>query len=1106
MNLFYPLSRLLQQRVAVRLIMLTAAMLITSLIVQAQISFNNFTDTGAPPFRIGPYFMTQVTDNTNDFGTLTGVVPVRDGKKLEFGKEYNFITEEYYYGNTLTVIGVGPGFPWREGYLGKAYGNLRTGTSVLTLPSGTKAFYLYAKPLVGTYDITVTAYSYIYVPVGGGGTRLERREAKFTKTVSYLEPKYFGFQVDSPIYEIEKVDVEISGGTLYIGDFGYSTCGLNFSAFTASNQLTCATPNSSTLTYNVPAGSNYTNFLFVGPDIPLVPTTNNKVTASKPGEYFVYPYNLATANETENCPLSLTLTENKTPPNVTLGNDGPLSCSKAVVSIAATGGSAGDTYAFTGPNNFSQTGSSPTASVTAVGTYSLVVTGTNGCSGTVVQTTVERDPTPLTPTITGLDAAYCQNAQAIPLAGNPTGGTFTIDNQPATEFTPVSLSVGSHTVRYSLTQNGCTGSTSQLVEIKAVPDASYSGLAGSYCADAAPVTLTPITPGGTFTGLGVSDNTFTPAKAGNGGIITYSVMVNGCTSSSQQNVTVNPVPPTPTLPGLDAAYCKNAQAVTLAGDPQGGSFTIDNQPTTEFAPASLTVGSHTVRYSLTQNGCTSSTSQTVEIKALPNASFSGLASPYCADAAPVSLSPTTPGGLFTGPGLSGNTFTPAKAANGGTITYSVTVNGCTNTSQQNVVVTPLPTPTITGLDAAYCQNAQAIPLAGNPTGGTFTIDNQPATEFTPVSLSVGSHTVRYSLTQNGCTGSTSQLVEIKAIPTVNLYNNGPLTCAKPSVTLTPSPTTGLTFVFSGGDTPPNESNIARVSTGGIYSVTATNDNGCSASASTTVTSNTTAPDPSPTNTGPLSFTNTNATLTVTASPGNVYSYSFSQGATQQGSSNMAQVTTAGVYSVTVTRQDNGCTAVASTTVAGGSSPNVCRGGTAVINVIVEGDPVKYEWYKNSLTSPKLMETPQLFRGTATSSLTLINAQTNTQGNFFLKVTDRSGSVRVYGPYRLTVDGNCRAREVAPLEIPLRIELAPNPIQQERLRAVVRGSEGRPLQVELVDLSGKPVRQQHWPQADSEHRIDWDMSSQASGLYLLQVVSEAGNGVPAQRQSIKVVKP
>ncbi|WP_460976338.1 immunoglobulin domain-containing protein [Spirosoma knui] len=237
-----------------------------------------------------------------------------------------------------------------------------------------------------------------------------------------------------------------------------------------------------------------------------------------------------------------------------------------------------------------------------------------------------------------------------------------------------------------------------------------------------------------------------------------------------------------------------------------------------------------------------------------------------------------------------------------------------------------------------------------------------------------------------------------------------------------------------------------------------------------------------TNSGPLSFTNTPVALTATGGT----SYSFSTGANQQGNGPNATVTTPGVYSVTATT--NGCSGTASTTVLGGNNPTVCRGGTAVINVLVDGNPVKYEWYKNSLTSPKLMETPQLFRGTATSSLTLINAQTNTQGNFFLKVTDRSGQVKIYGPYRLTVDASCRARELAvePVaEAGLGLTLLGNPLVDGRLKAVVKGAAGQRLELDLRDSQGRRVRSQQWQQAEGEQLVEWDLSQQPAGLYLLQ---------------------
>ncbi|GAB3546151.1 hypothetical protein GCM10027577_19360 [Spirosoma fluminis] len=476
----------------------------------------------------------------------------------------------------------------------------------------------------------------------------------------------------------------------------------------------------------------------------------------------------------------------------------------------------------------------------------------------------------------------------------------------------------------------------------------------------------------------------------------------------------------------------------------------------------------------------------------------------------LTASSTTPGVVFSFPGLasSGGIATVNQA--GSYTVYATGPNGCLWGSGTKVESnTTAPAATLINDGPLTCTKRTVTLTAGG--GDSYVFDNGiTANGATATVSNEGVYGVTVTGT-NGCTATQTTEVTGSTTPPqgVTLTTDGNITCNKATVQLTAASSTSgtLTYLFSG----PGSSSItqtggpfATVTAEGTFTVTVTGANGCTATAATDVTGSTAPPqNVSLTNTGPLSFTNTSVTLSATQ--GDNYSYRFSAGAAQQGTTNSATVTTTGVYSVTITRLDNGCTATASTTVTGGNNPTVCRGGTAVINVVVEGGAVKYEWYKTSLTTPKIMETPQLFRGTATSSLTLINAQTNTQGNFYLKVTDRSGTIKVYGPYRLTVDASCRARGIALLETPLQVELAPNPIQQERLRAVVRGAEGRSLQVELVDLSGKPIRQQHWQQADSQQRIDWDMQGQASGLYLLQVVSEAGNGVAAQRQSVKVIK-
>jgi hypothetical protein len=87
---------------------------------------------------------------------------------------------------------------------------------------------------------------------------------------------------------------------------------------------------------------------------------------------------------------------------------------------------------------------------------------------------------------------------------------------------------------------------------------------------------------------------------------------------------------------------------------------------------------------------------------------------------------------------------------------------------------------------------------------------------------------------------------INAGPSVTASNNGPLTCTKTSVTLSPSAASGtITYAWPGG--------LTSVSTAGTYTVTATDGaTGCTATASTVVAADNTAPSAP---TGTLAITN-----------------------------------------------------------------------------------------------------------------------------------------------------------------------------------------------------------------------------------------------------------
>ncbi|GAB3497897.1 hypothetical protein GCM10027341_18680 [Spirosoma knui] len=882
----------------------------------------------------------------------------------------------------------------------------------------------------------------------------------------------------------------------------------------SSGTITCANPTV-TLTAS-PSGQD--NYAFSGPGFSqsgASPTVS--VTAS--GTYSVTLTNATGCTAT----ATILVEQNTTAPqNVTLTNNGPLTCNKTSVTLSASPFGQSN-YAFSG-SGLNQSGSSPTVSVTASGTYSVAVTGANGCSSTAT-TTVSR-PEPLEATASGVDVS-CFGGSNGSATVNVSGGTapyaYRWSSSESNQPTATGLTAGVYSVTVT-DANSCT--LTQQVTVSQPPLLQIGGSQQDVTCfggtnGSATVTAMGGTPSYTYnwSSSGEKGNTVSGLSAG-----TYTVTVedaNGCQMNRQFTIS-EPEALTTSLASSGTITCANP-TVTLTARPSGQSSYAFSGPgfsQSGTSPAVSVTASGTYSVTVTNaTGCTATaTTEVLSNTVVPqNVTLGNSGTLTCAQ---TSVSLTAGSSTenvtysYSGPEAISATGPIVQISQPGT--YTVTVmgaNSCLSTAITTVESNTIaPNASLVSSGTITCANP-TVTLAAQP------LDQSNYTFFGPGLNQSGTNAITsvteggtYTVTvtgANGCSAATTATVErnTTAPQEVTLSNDGAITCAKRSAQLiAASSTTGsLSYSFA-GSTPISQTGSAKATTTepGTYTVTVTGDNGCSASAVTTVGINVNAATVDLTNSGPLSFTNTFVTLMATSSPN--YSYVFSTGAAQQEGGNTAKVTTTGVYSVTVIRLDNGCTATASTTVLGGNNPTACRGATTVINVVVDGDPVKYEWYKNSLTSPKLMETPQLFRGTATSSLTLINAQSNTQGNFYLKVSDRSGTVKVYGPYRLAVDANCRAREAAEFEIPLQVELAPNPIQQDKLRAVVRGAEGRSLQVELVDLSGKPIRRQHWNQAEAVQLVEWDMQSQNSGVYLLQVVSEAGNGVQAQRQNLKVIKP
>ncbi|HET6989789.1 MAG TPA: T9SS type A sorting domain-containing protein, partial [Bacteroidia bacterium] len=128
--------------------------------------------------------------------------------------------------------------------------------------------------------------------------------------------------------------------------------------------------------------------------------------------------------------------------------------------VTLDAGNAGSTYLW------SDTSTSQTLTISTSGTYAVVVTDANSCSGSdTIMVTIN----PL-PTVTGTasSSVVCLNDAAVGLTGTPNGGTWSGPGVSGSSFTPMTAGTGTHTLTYNYTDaNTCSNSATVTITVNA---------------------------------------------------------------------------------------------------------------------------------------------------------------------------------------------------------------------------------------------------------------------------------------------------------------------------------------------------------------------------------------------------------------------------------------------------------------------------------------------------------------------------------------------------------------------------------------------------------------------------------------------------------------
>ena len=563
---------------------------------------------------------------------------------------------------------------------------------------------------------------------------------------------------------------------------------------------------------------------------------------------------------------------------ITASNSAPCTGQNITLSAPAV---FGGTYSWSGPGIVSG-GSSQVATINAPGTYSVLVTPSQGilCAYTLT-TSISYNPGPIV-TASASNSVICNGNTTTLTGGGAASYAWSSGVTDAVAFSP------SATANYTVVGTsslGCVGSATITVTVNPIPVANAGTAAALNCTNTS-VTLSG-TGGGSYawTGPGImsGSNTATPI-VNQPGSYNLQVTVSNCTSPISSVVvsqntttptfvlgTASTVSTTCSAPNATLSASSSADPNTVYSWITPSTTTVTGNPIIASA-----VGIYTVVVTNTTTGCTNAvtasqaTVQVVSDNSVPSPTLSSTSvSLTCLNAtATVSLSFNSSysynwspaSGIVSG----GNTSTPTFSLAG---TYSAVVTNTTN-------------------NCASSAGSNVVTVVSNT--------NSPV-----LSLSSAS-------------------------------NTGTLNCAILSINITPTitPSSNLTYTWSGSSglaSPANQS-TATFTAIGIYSLSVTNTvTGCSSAANASSTFTVYQNNFTPT----VSVVPTSSNTTIACASNTVVSYAFNSNASS-GSSNVWNAggittptfatTSGGVYTLTVVDAVSSCSTTNTFTVINASSP------------------------------------------------------------------------------------------------------------------------------------------------------------------------------------------
>jgi PKD repeat protein len=495
-----------------------------------------------------------------------------------------------------------------------------------------------------------------------------------------------------------------------------------------------------------------------------------------------------------------------------------------------------------------------TIEVTTAGTYSVTVSGGNGCCA-IGEIIVTGGTAPDAMATGGTLSCATGNVQLMGSSTTPgvsyswTGPNgFTSNEQNPTVTMP-----GTYTLTVT-SGPGCTATADATVDQDAdVPDLTATGTTIDCSAGPFFVMANSTTPGVTY--LWTDSDGFTTTEQ-NPEIFsttgTYTVVAtapNGCTATMMVEVIDDTAAPTLTATGGTLDCTTTSVQLMAEGTPTGGTYAWTGPNgfvSAEQNPIVTEAGDYVVTYTGV-NGCTGMATATVTGSTeLPDATAMGGTLTCSTGNLQLMGSSTTPDVTYgwSGPGGFTSSDQNPFVTMPGTYTLTVTApNGCTATATATVTQ-DANVPDLTAMGTTLnCSSGPFFVTANSTTPGVtylwtdpdgLTTTDQNAQVFT----TLGTYTVVVTA-PNGCTATTTvEVTEDVAEPMMVTATGGTLDCATGTLQLMGNSTSaGVTYAWTGPGMFMSSTQNPTVNAAGTYTLLVTGTNFCTAAVDVEVIDN-----------------------------------------------------------------------------------------------------------------------------------------------------------------------------------------------------------------------------------------------------------------------------